>query len=90
MSVYVDSPRFMKKGGRKRYCHLVADTFDELHSFALSIGVKRHFFHSSASWQHYDLSEELHSKALAFGAVEVSSRVIVDVSKRMMYMGQSL
>lgn len=74
MAVYIDPAVFKKPGGRKRYCHLAADTLEELHAFAAALGVKRHFFHSSAKHIHYDLGEELRAPAIAAGAIEVTSR----------------
>ena len=83
MSVYVDHPRFSKPGGRKKYCHLVADSFEELHDFAAKAGIKPHFFHRSARWQHYDVAEELRPAVIEAGAIEVSSREIVALAKAM-------
>ena len=34
MAVYVDFAIYRKPGGRKNYCHLVADFLDELYRFA--------------------------------------------------------
>ena len=56
MSIYVDNSRVPFKG--KIWCHLMADTLEELHSFASTIGVKKCWFHSSASYPHYDITIE--------------------------------
>lgn len=62
---------------RKQYSHLVSDvSFDELHAFAESIGVARHWFHKN----HYDLRGPEHSRALENGATLVSTR---ELSSRM-------
>lgn len=74
MTVFVDSAVFKKAHGRKRYCHLGADTEEELHAFAAKIGLKRHFFHRSARHLHYDLAEEKRAVAVAAGALEISSK----------------
>ncbi len=74
MAVYVDPARFSRPGGRMRYCHLAADSLEELHAFAARIGVGRHFFHADARHRHYDLNPQARERALAAGALEVSSR----------------
>lgn len=39
--------------------HMVANTVEELHEFAESIGLKRHFFHGVRKGHpHYDLTNE--------------------------------
>jgi hypothetical protein len=54
--------------------HLTADTLDELHAFAASIGLKRSWFQDHALCPHYDLSPRRHAAALAAGALFVSAR----------------
>jgi RimJ/RimL family protein N-acetyltransferase len=56
------------------WCHLVSDTsFDELHTFARSIGMKRIMFQGD----HYDLHEDGRARAIANGALACDSRDIV-------------
>jgi hypothetical protein len=81
MAVYIDPAVFKKPGGRKRYCHVAADTVEELHAFAARIGLKRHFFHASAKHIHYDLAEEKRPEAVAAGAVEVTSRELARLAR---------
>lgn len=81
MTVYVDPAVFKKLGGRKNYCHVAADSEDELHRFAATIGLKRHFFHASAKHVHYDLAEENRARAIAAGAVEVTSRELARIAR---------
>lgn len=58
--------------GRKRYCHMTADSLEELHQFAELIGVKRCWFERSRRGvPHYDLSEEKRILALEMGATAV-------------------
>lgn len=83
MMIYVDPAIFKKSNGRKSYAHLVADTITELHAFAASIGVKPHFFHKSASYLHYDITSEQRDKAIAAGAVQVSSKELLLKAKEM-------
>ena len=61
-------------GNGRQSCHLTADSLDELHAFALRIGLKRAWFQDHPSAPHYDLTPSRRAKALAAGAVFVSSR----------------
>lgn len=65
--------------------HLVADSLDELHSFAISIGLKRHFFEGVRKGHpHYDLTNKIIlEKALIAGASIVSSREILKISHKL-------
>lgn len=56
--------------------HLIADSREELHAFAASIGLKRCWFHRD----HYDLtSQAKRVTAIAAGAAIVTSRRIVEI-----------
>ena len=81
MAVYVDPAIFRKPRGWKLYCHLAADSLEELHAFARSLGIGRHFFHASAKHLHYDLAEERRADAIAAGALEVSSRELARLAR---------
>lgn len=56
MPVYMDPP-FRAKG--KFWCHLWADTDEELHAMARRLGLKREWHQSpekrNARWSHYDI-----------------------------------
>lgn len=69
MTVYVD-PLFDSAG--TRWCHMVADTLEELHAFAGRIGVGRRWFHKG----HYDLSPGERLSAIAAGALESTTRML--------------
>lgn len=80
MSVYVDELRThpaeaiqpnARRYGR-RWCHMTADTVDELHAMADLIGHKRSWF-QAGRWPHYDLVPSRRSMAIKHGAVEVGS-----------------
>jgi hypothetical protein len=59
-------------------CHLATDgDLDELHAFAASIGVPRMAFHATAKFPHYDMREAQRNRAVAAGAIEVSSKDLV-------------
>ncbi len=73
MAVYVDAP-IWERGGQL-WCHLTADTSEELHAFASVLGLSRSRFQSKPgrSWvDHYDINEPKRRQAVALGAVEIT------------------
>jgi hypothetical protein len=69
MAAYVDEPIWEWRG--RRWCHLIADTPEELHELAASLGLLRQWFQSKPGrpWHdHYDLPEEVRGQAIALGA----------------------
>lgn len=85
MSVYVD-PLF-RYGGSKtfrwdRSCHMYADTLDELHVMARSIGLKREWFQDHSDLPHYDLVSTKREKAVELGAVEHTREDMVQFKRR--------
>lgn len=82
--IYIDNPKWTRasaKNPRKQYSHMVSDiSLEELHQFALWIGVKPHFFHNS-NIKHYDISGEEINKAIAAGATLVGSKELVKIGK---------
>lgn len=81
MAVYVDSPVWEWRG--RLWCHLLADSLDELHAFARSIGLKPEWFQHRARFPHYDITEAKRKKAVAFGAIEADNRTIVEKAIRL-------
>lgn len=80
MSVYVDDMRPCISNVRwhnRKSCHLVADAIDELHEFALLIGLKRSWFQDNVSLHHYDLTENKRAAAILNGAIEINRKQIV-------------
>ena len=61
--------------------HLVADTVEELHSFAVSLGLRREWFQSNPKHPHYDLFGSMVQKAIDRGAKQISSKEIVMFNK---------
>ena len=55
-------------------CHMLADSLEELHEFALKLGMKREWFQDGSA-PHYDLSKTRRALALKLGAVEVPIRI---------------
>ena len=84
MTVYVDDAVFMKPNGRKKYAHMVATSYEELHEFAAKIGVKKHFFHRSSKYPHYDITEQQRLTAVEAGAVATSSKTVLEVAKSLL------
>lgn len=79
MTVYVDRPRWHL--GRMVMCHMAADSLGELHAMAEVLGV-RQWFQDKPGRPHYDLAKSTRAKAVALGAVEVSSRALVEALQR--------
>jgi hypothetical protein len=81
MTVYVDNVKIKWAGNE--WCHLVADTLDELHEFAYLLGLKRKWFQGSASYPHYDITVTCRMKAISFGATVGSRKQIISCAKKM-------
>ncbi len=71
----MDNVRIAWRG--RRWCHLVADSLDELHWFAKSLGLKRTWFQAHASLPHYDVTVEVRFVALSRGAVAADRRTLI-------------
>lgn len=76
MTVYVDNAR--SRLGRMVMCHMVADTEDELHAMAATIGMRLSWFQPK-SWPHYDVSQVRRRLAVKAGAQEVTQRELVAI-----------
>lgn len=68
MAVYVD-PLFWPWRGTI-WCHMYADTIEELHDMADKIGLRRSWFQDKKHFPHYDLVESKRNMAIRFGAIE--------------------
>ena len=66
MTVYVDNMR--ASYGRMIMCHMLADSEDELHAMADTIGVDRKWYQD---W-HYDVCLSKRALAVAAGAIEIT------------------
>lgn len=73
--VYVDKPiysfRDMTMG------HMITDTEEELHVFAIELGLKRDWFQENSSFPHYDISTSKFKLALKNGAKLLTSKDLV-------------
>ncbi len=88
MTVYVDDAHIPATvpNGRARHtstwCHLFADTQDELHEFAARLGLRRSYFQpgrargdgSPSPYWHYDVTASKRQQALRLGARAVTWR----------------
>lgn len=77
MTVYVDDMRMPARVGRieARWSHLMADTDEELHRFAASIGLRRRWAQYPGTWKsHYDVTDSKRAQAIAAGAVQIGHR----------------
>jgi hypothetical protein len=62
---------------------LVADTIEELHTFAEVIGLRRSWYQDHIRHPHYDIFGYKVGVAIRHGAVWVSTRKVVEVSLRL-------
>jgi hypothetical protein len=81
MAVYVDNSRLSWRG--KLWCHLVADSLDELHTFAHALGLKRDWFQHKTRYPHYDVTISIREKALKLGAIDGDKAIIVAKAKQL-------
>jgi hypothetical protein len=81
MAVYVDSEEIRWKG--RVWCHLVADSLDELHSFAARLGLQRKWFQSKSFYPHYDVTLSVKAQAMRLGAIHADRRKIIGCCKQM-------
>ena len=81
MSILVDQALIRHRG--RAWCHMVAESVEELHSFAAKLGLKREWFQHRTLYPHYDLTESVRRKAIALGAVESDKRRVVECAKRL-------
>lgn len=82
MSVYVDM--LIDYGWKLGpSCHMLGDTEEELHAFALGIGLKRAWFQESkGSMPHYDLTVNKRILAVKMGAIEIDRRQLIERLKK--------
>lgn len=81
MSCYVDRLRsfgWVMYGKQVQSCHLIADTLEELHTFAAKIGMKQEWFQNKASLPHYDLVPVKRAWAVHNGAIELEDKPFVE------------
>lgn len=73
MTVYVDNMNAAY--GRMIMCHMIADTVDELHNMADTIGVSRRHYQSPPRHRsHYDICLTKKELAIKAGAIPITLR----------------
>jgi hypothetical protein len=84
MSCYVDTVRSYPGAGLRfsEFCHLLADTRQELHEMAEQLGMPRRFFQDHPWRWHYDLPAHVREHAIELGAHEVTMHDIGALLRR--------
>jgi hypothetical protein len=82
MAVYVDDAIWAWQG--RKWCHLLADEVDELHRFAILLGLHRTSYQGppKTSAPHYDLTSYERRRAIALGARVCDRATIVAIFRR--------
>jgi hypothetical protein len=82
MAVYVDDAIWGWHG--RKWCHLLADDTDELHRFAVTLGIHRGSYQGppKTSVPHYDLTAYERRLAIARGATACDRTAIVMIVRR--------
>lgn len=85
MAVYVDElfkwesansqAFFVGQRHGHQWCHMWADTTEELHVMAKRIGLRREWFQDKPGFPHYDLTPPRRQEALMCGAEFMPARV---------------
>jgi Protein of unknown function (DUF4031) len=78
MSCYVDTVRSYPSPSRRHseFCHLLADTREELHAMAATIGMPRRLFQDHPWRWHYDLAAGVRADAVRLGAKELDLHAV--------------
>lgn len=85
MTVYVDDMDEPATVGRltRRWCHLVADSSAELAEFGAALGLASRWLQDAGTpSEHFDVTVGMRQRALAFGAVPVTTRELATVLRR--------
>jgi len=80
VSIYVDNAQVMWKG-KKRF-HMSADSLEELHSFWQKHNINKCWFDNHPKHPHYDITEIQRTHILENGAIAVTSKELLLVSKK--------
>ena len=84
MTCYVDTVRSYPDAGLQHteFCHLLADSRDELHAMAEALGIPRRYFQDHAWRWHHDLPAPLRPRAIELGAIEVTMHEVAALLRR--------
>ncbi len=81
MAIYVDFMCIEFRG--HKWCHMLADSLQELHDFAALIEVDERLFHRNASYPHYDVTVQMRLIALENGAITADRKMIIKCAKKL-------
>ncbi|MBU5617954.1 DUF4031 domain-containing protein [Psychrobacter sp. TAE2020] len=81
MAIYVDFVSIEFKG--YKWCHMLADSLQELHDFAELIEVDKRLFHGNASYPHYDITLQMRLTAIENGAFAADRKKIIECAKKL-------
>lgn len=81
MAIYVDRASIQFRD--KIWCHMMADTLEELHQFAQQLNIDARLFHRGASYPHYDITLEMRVVAIMHGAIDADRRIIIECGRRL-------
>ena len=81
MAIYVDFMQIEFKG--YKWCHMLADSLQELHEFAAFIELDERLFHRNASYPHYDVTVQMRETAIEYGAIPADRRKIIECAKNL-------
>jgi hypothetical protein len=78
VACYVDTVRAYPGAGLRltHFCHLLADSREELHAMADALGIPHRFFQDHPWRWHHDLPEHLRPRAVELGAREVDLHTV--------------
>jgi hypothetical protein len=92
MAVYVDplfkmesksaQAHFVGTRTGHQWCHMFADSLEELHAMADKIGLRQAWYQDHPSVKHYDLVPTKRALAILNGAIEVDRREAVRIWRR--------
>jgi hypothetical protein len=89
VTVYVDEIKdygviARAKGLRyTHWSHLLADTEEELHAFAMRLGLRRSWFQNPSNYRwHYDVVPTKRAQAIEMGAVEIDRQQVAELMAR--------
>lgn len=85
MSVYVDEMSVCLQSDKWPFaqsCHLVADSVEELQTFARKLRLHRSWFQDKSEMPHYDLTDRMRSRAILLGAIECDRKKIFELIRK--------
>jgi hypothetical protein len=79
--VYIDN--YNCRGVRGMiFCHMMADTLDELFKMADLIGINRKYYQNNPRHPHFDICKSKKKLAILNGAIEVTTKQLIEHFKQ--------